>query len=185
VSIRPSASAVDLTLFRSVIGSRDDHVRNEWHQVLPSCFSDPRVATYAKNLVNWLVDRPADALTPRVETEPMAITVNAFFPPRARQCDPQATIFFEALFAGICAPKSRIEWFADYRRIFRLGRPLVAPEFDSGWSYYSYLNRDELPRFIELLEEDERITSFFDSRAGIDFLKSVQRENLDLWVFFS
>jgi hypothetical protein len=185
MSLRASVSAIDLGTVQSAFGSRDDDLRRRWKEALPGAFREPRDARNAEKIVDWLIDLPADALRPRVELEFMAITVNAWATSNASQAAGGAQIFFEALFGHIAQPKSRIEWLNSYRPWFRNGRPLVGPAFDSGWSYYAWLTRHELPEFVAQIEDDVRITSFFSSAEGLDFLKAAAAAERDLWVFYS
>jgi len=184
MSLRATVYSVNLQAAHSAIGSRDEGLRSRWKQAISGAFSDPKAVKHGEQIVDWLIDRPADALRPRAELEHMAIAVHALATLDA-EFAVAGQVFFEAIFAHMAGRKSRIEWLDRYRPWFRNGRPLIAPVFDSGWSYYAYLTHEELKEFVQLAEDDVRIASFYSSAEGVAFLRATIKQGKDLWVFYS
>lgn len=184
MSLRASVYSFNLQAVQSAFGSRDEGLRSRWKQAISGAFSDPKAVKHGEQIVDWLIDRPADALVPRAELEHMAITVHALATLDAGHAE-QGQVFFEALFGHMTGRRSRIEWTDRYRPWFRNGRPLIAPVLDSGWSFYAYLTHEELKEFLQLAEEDVRIASFYSSEEGFAFLWATIEQGKDLWVFYS
>ena len=184
MSLRPNCRGVNLIAMESDLGSKRLEVAERWKLGLEDVYSDERYRKLASQMIDWLVATPREMRELRTEIEHHAIIMNLLAKMHT-VVQPSEDLFFETFVSRVAAPKSRVEWFAEYRSFFFVGRPLVGDILDSNWCYYCYLRNVEAADLLGKMQGDERIHCYYDAAQGLAWLENLVSRGADFWMFAS
>lgn len=80
-----------------------------------------------------------------------------------------------------------------YKNFAINGRPLFGAKFETSWSYYSYMEKNEVKNFLKLIELEDTgkaaksklLKNILNKEKCINWLKTIEKQSLDIFIRIS